>query len=385
MNAKPLNIIDFGMACSLGTSKENIWRGLLSGDTSGITQKIFYNMERNVALIDGEHRDINYISSLALDSIAPAIEKIISKFGKTRIAVLCGTCYKGSNASVNALKIYRETGKFPSDLKFEMLQTDYPAKFIAKKFGIEGITLSHSTACASSLSAIISARKLLETGQCDAAIVGGTDVISDSVMLGFSALDAISPNLCNPFSVNRSGITLGEGAAFFLLTNSDVFSFGTKIVGIGESADANHMTAPIASGEGAKKAMTLALADACLKSEDIDYLNLHGTGTKLNDAMESIAVSEVFPDTLPVSSTKPLIGHTLGAAGALELAFCCLALSPKNTENFLPPHLWDGIFDPELPRLNFVSKGTKSNRLKRCMSNSFAFGGYNASVIVEGV
>jgi 3-oxoacyl-[acyl-carrier-protein] synthase-1 len=356
---------------------------LLSCDTSGITQKNFYNMERNVALIEGKPRDINYISNLALESIATEIEKIISKFGKTRIAVLCGTCYKGSNASINALRIYKEMGKFPSDLKFEMLQTDYPAKSIAKKFGLEGIAISHSTACASSASAIMSARNLLEAGLCDAAIVGGTDVISDSVMLGFSALDAVSPNLCNPFSVNRSGITLGEGAAFFLLTLSDEFPCDIRITGCGESADAEHITAPRADGEGAKNAMKAALANAALKPEDIDYLNLHGTGTTLNDAMESIAVSAVFPSTLPVSSTKSFTGHTLGAAGALELAFCCLALSPKNTEKFLPPHLWDGIFDPTLPYLNFVSKGAKSNRLKRCISNSFAFGGYNASIIVE--
>ncbi len=384
MNNRPLNIIDFGMACSLGTSKEDIWRGLLSGDTSGVARRFFYDMERHIALINGEHRNINYISDLALESIAPAIEKAISKFGKTRVAVLNGTCYKGSNATVNALRIYRETGKFPDDCKLEVLQADYPAKFIAKKFGIEGMTISHSTACASSVSAMISAKKMFEAGMCDAAIVGGTDVISDTIMLGFSALEAISPDLCNPFSVNRSGTTLGEGAAFFLLANGDEFSFDSRIVGIGESADASHMTAPIESGEGAKKAMTLALANAGLKSDDIDYLNLHGTGTKLNDAMESIAVSSIFPDTLPVSSTKPLTGHVLGAAGALELAFCCLALSSKNKEKFLPPHIWDGVFDPALPHLNFIPKGTKYNRLKRCMSNSFAFGGYNASVIVEG-
>jgi 3-oxoacyl-[acyl-carrier-protein] synthase-1 len=371
------------MACSLGTSKENIWHGLLSADTSGITKKTFCNSENCVALVNGKLNDINHISSLALESIAPAIENAIAKFGKTRVAVLNGTCYQGSNAVTDALRVYKETGKFPETYKLEMRQPDYPAKFIAKKFGIEGIVLSHSTACASSLSAIISAKNLLETRQCDAAIVGGTDVVSNSIMQGFFSLEAVSPKPTNPFSANRSGITLGEGAAFFLLTNSDEFPSDFRIIGIGESADANHMTAPIASGEGAIKAMKLALANAGLKPGDIDYLNLHGTGTKLNDAMESIAVSSLFPDTLPMSSTKSLTGHTLGAAGALELSFCCLALSQNGPENFLPPHVWDSVFDPELPRLNFVPKGAKYGELKRCMSNSFAFGGYNASVIVE--
>jgi 3-oxoacyl-[acyl-carrier-protein] synthase-1 len=383
MNGSPLNIIDFGMACSLGTSKESIWQGLLSANTSGITRKIFCDTENYIALINGELNDINHISNLALESIAPAIENVIAKFGKTRIAVLNGTCYQGSNAVTDALRVYKETGKFPENYKLEMRQPDYPARFIAKKFGIKGITLSHSTACASSVSAIISAKNLLETKQCDAAIVGGTDVVSNSIMRGFSALDAVSPNPTNPFSANRSGITLGEGAAFFLVTNSDEFSSDFRIMGIGESADANHMTAPSASGKGAIKAMESALANAGLKPDDIDYLNLHGTGTKLNDAMESIAVSSIFPNTLPVSSTKPLTGHVLGAAGALELAFCCMALSQKGMEKFLPPHVWDQVFDPELPRLNFVPKGAKYSKLKRCMSNSFAFGGYNASVIVE--
>jgi len=383
MNAKPLNIADFGIACSLGTSKDAVWQALLSCDVSGITQKKIYGKEYNIALLNGKQLNINNISELALESIAPAVEKAISKFGKTRIAVLCGTCYKGSNEVVEALGIYKKTGKFPDNYEFEIQQTDYPAKFIAKKFGLEGIAISHSTACASSASAIISARNLLEAGLCDAVIAGGTDIVSDSIMLGFSALEAISTKPCNPFSKNRSGITLGEGAAFFLLTLSEEFPCDIKITGCGESADAEHITAPRADGEGAKNAMKIALANAGLKPEDIDYLNLHGTGTMLNDAMESTAVSAIFPSTLPVSSTKSLIGHTLGAAGALELSFCCLALSCKNTEKFLPPHLWDNVFDPELPHLNFVSKGTKSNRLKCCMSNSFAFGGYNSSIIVE--
>ncbi len=383
MTAKPLNIVDFGIACSLGTSKDEVWQALISCDVSGITQKKIYGMEYNLALLNSKQLDINHISELALESIAPAIEKAISKFGKKRVGVLCGTCYKGSNAVVEALEIYKKTGKFPDNYEFEVQQTDYPAKFIAKKFGLEGITISHSTACASSASAIMSARNLLEAGLCDAVLAGGTDIISDSIMFGFSALEAISPKPCNPFSKNRSGITLGEGAAFFLLTINEEFPCDIRITGCGESTDAEHITAPRADGEGAKNAMKAALANASLKPEDIDYLNLHGTGTTLNDAMESIAVSSIFPSTLPVSSTKSLTGHTLGAAGALELSFCCLALSCKNTEKFLPPHLWDNVFDPELPQLNFVSKGTKSNRLKRCISNSFAFGGYNASIIVE--
>ncbi len=153
--------------------------------------------------------------------------------------------------------------------------------------------------------------------------------------------------------------------------------------GIGESADAEHVTAPRADGAGARLAMERALADAGISPSDVDYINLHGTGTKLNDAMESIAVHEVFGDVTPASSTKSLTGHTLGASGALEAAFCCLALSESNKECLLPVHRFDGLRDPELPEIHLVSRGERASRLKTCVSNSFGFGGCNVSLVLE--
>ena len=173
---------------------------------------------------------------------------------------------------------------------------------------------------------------------------------------------------------------------------------GLKVVGFGESDDADHITAPRADGEGAYQAMKAALTDAALDASQIDYVNLHGTGTELNDAMESRAVNRLFGESnhadVPVSSTKSLTGHTLGAAGALELAFCCLAMTgsressaDKNCsserEFLLPAHLFDGVVDPNLPPVHLVKPGETSKKLKYCMSNSFAFGGCNVSLIVE--
>ena len=261
----------------------------------------------------------------------------------------------------------------------------------------------HSTACASSASAFVSARNNLYAGNCDVAIVGGVDIASLSVILGFASLEAMSDKPTNPFSANRSGLTLGDAAVFFVVTKEPCVDLctakceGLKVVGFGESADADHITAPRADGEGAYQAMKAALNDAGLDASQIGYVNLHGTGTELNDAMESRAINRLFGEAnyadVPVSSTKALTGHTLGAAGALELAFCCLAMTScresdacKNSSEkdcLLPAHLFDGVVDPKLPPVHLVKPGETAKDLKYCMSNSFAFGGCNVSLIVE--
>jgi 3-oxoacyl-[acyl-carrier-protein] synthase-1 len=238
---------------------------------------------------------------------------------------------------------------------------------------------------------VIRGAELIRAGFCDAVIAGGADIVSETVLLGFSALEAVSDGLSNPFSKNRKGINLGEGAAFFVLS-ADPAGAGPAIelLGAGESADAFHMTAPKEDGKGAIQAMKAALRDAGIGPADIDYVNLHGTGTILNDRMEALAMAAVFPGCMPpVSSTKPITGHTLGAAGALELALCWMALQRREG---LPVHCWDGVYDEGLPALPFVSRDTAEHPAKHsagkgkkpsiCMSNSFAFGGCNTSLIL---
>jgi 3-oxoacyl-[acyl-carrier-protein] synthase-1 len=254
---------------------------------------------------------------------------------------------------------------------------------------VSGPAFTLSTACASSAGAVIKAAQLIRAGICDAVIAGGVDIASETVLLGFASLEAISDSVCNPFSKNRKGITLGEGAAFFVVSKEpfEPEGSGIELLGYGESADAFHMTAPRADGSGAIRAMGEALSRAGKKPGDVDYVNLHGTGTVLNDTMEALAMAAVFPDSAPlVSSTKPITGHTLGAAGALELALCWMTLysASQDTEGKgrVPVHCWDGMPDGELPSLRFAGTEKGSQKLRICMSNSFAFGGCNTSLIV---
>ncbi|MDR1759514.1 MAG: beta-ketoacyl-ACP synthase [Fibrobacter sp.] len=390
---RPLFIQDFNAVCALGSGKDAIWKKLLAGDRSAIQERIFGKLSRYAALLTSEVTDVpvenpffdnrvNRISLSVLQFMRPKIEAAIQNYGKDRIGVFLGSCDNGSEASLAALQTFSQTGSFPENYSMEMQQADFPARFIADYFELNNVIQTHSTACASSASAFASARNMIYAGVCDAAIVGGVDIVSLPVMLGFSSLEAVSPEPCNPFSANRSGITLGEAGAFFLVTK-EADGASLKIIGIGESADADHMTAPRADGAGAILAMQGALSDAELSPSQIDYLNLHGTGTKLNDAMESLAVASVFSGTLPVSSTKAMTGHTLGAAGALELAICGMTLLQTGNEKFLPPHLFDGVRDETLPSLNLVPAPHAVNRVSRCMSNSFAFGGCNVSLVME--
>ena len=328
------------------------------------------------------------ILNFALSEINEVVQKALSLYGKERVGVCIGSCDNGSFLSFAGHKSFFETGAFPQDYDLKIQGADYPATFTSEKFGARGISLAFSTACSSSASAIIKAKELIEAGLCDAVVAGGVDVVSDTVLLGFDSLEAISHEKTNPFSKNRSGINLGEGAGVFLLSKDDLDNTGIVLAGCGESSDASHMTAPLADGSGAEQAMRAALGNAGLQAEDIDYINLHGTGTHLNDSMEGKGVELVFGKRkVPCSSTKPLTGHTLGAAGSLELAACFYAIK----EQLLPCHLWDGVRDEEIPELSLVEKnacGTGSaaseKRISCCMSNSFAFGGCNASLIIRG-
>ena len=324
------------------------------------------------------------ILDFALSSIKSVVEKAISLYGAERVGVCIGSCDNGSELSFAGHKAFFTAGSFPADYDLTVQGADYPAAFTARKFGARGICLAFSTACSSSASAVIKAKELILSGICDAVIAGGVDVASDTVLLGFDSLEAIDHQKTNPFSKNRNGINLGEGASVFLLSKDDLENTGIILAGTGESSDASHMTAPLADGTGAEQAMNAALYEASLKPEEIDYVNLHGTGTHLNDEMEARGVSLVFGDyKVSASSTKPLTGHTLGAAGSLELAACFYAIKAQK----LPLHVWDGVQDEEIPALNLVTEKSSASQkpIRCCMSNSFAFGGCNASLIIRKI
>ena len=212
-----------------------------------------------------------------------------------------------------------------------------------------------STACSSSAKAMASAARILRAEspmRMPAVLTRCAFTIN-----GFSALESVSAARCNPFSRHRDGINLGEGAALFVLGREPG---PVRLSGWGETSDAHHPSAPDPSGRGAIDAMRQALARAGIAPGDVDYLNLHGTATVQNDAMESLAVAEVFGGRVPASATKPLTGHALGAAGAIEAALCWLALV-DNPRGLLPPHWWDGAADPALPPLAFVPPGGRAD------------------------
>ena len=383
---------DVGLVCSLGSGKRAVWDAV-AGSRCGIARGAVVGREFWLGSVPPAWYDsgdaepfasrVNAILRVALDEIAPAVGVAVARYGASRIGAIIGSCDNGSELSFSALSRYRESGAFPPGYGLQYQRADLPARFAAERLGLQGPALACSTACASSASALVSARNLIRSGVCDAVVAGGVDIVSPAVALGFASLEAVSDEPCAPFSERRHGITLGEGAAVFLLTRDRLSPDAPRLLGVGESADAHHMTAPDPEGSGAACAMERALADAGISADDIDYVNLHGTGTELNDAMESRAVAQVFPRGVPASSTKALTGHTLGAAGALELGICWLALSrAMNPSLALPPQPWDGTPDPALPPNDIVAGARRTTRLSRCKSNSFAFGGCNVSLIV---
>lgn len=395
------------MSCA-GNNIDELWDAVTTGCQSGIKKVTACNGEEYFAArIDdsvlqpsGGRYDMKIIriENAALEQIADDINAAKSSYGAERVAVCIGSCDNGTEFSLANHRKYFADGGFPKDYNIEVQGADYVASFIAEKFGLTGPAVTFATACSSSAGAIIKAAEMIMGGVVDAAVVGGIDIASDTTLIGFSALEAVSSEITNPFSKNRHGITLGDGAAFFVLSR-EANGATVKLLGWGESADAYHMTSPDPSGAGAEKAIRRALENSGVAAGDVGYINLHGTGTKFNDSMEAKAVAAIFGEagassdaqsaSVPVSTTKPVTGHTLGAAAALEAAICWKALiENKEKENIkLPAQVWDGERDEELPQLNIVDSklgnGDGQNRpLKVCLSNSFAFGGANACLVL---
>jgi 3-oxoacyl-[acyl-carrier-protein] synthase-1 len=323
----------------------------------------------------------------ALEQLRTQVEGAIGRLGADRIAVCVGSCDNGTEYSLPAHRSFFESGAFPEGYDLRLQGAAGPAEYAARYFGLSGPVLTTATACASSATAIIRAAELIRAGICDCALAGGADLVSDTVLLGFQALEALSGEPANPFSKNRRGINLGEGAAFFLLSGEKPEGApGIFLAGYGENADACHMTAPHPEGRGAAAAMEGALASAGIGPGETGYVNLHGTGTPLNDRMEAQAMRRVFGGGQPLaSSTKPITGHTLGAAGALELALCYMVLERAcggTKSGAVPPHCWDGVRDEELPPLRLAMEADREAEIRYAMSNSFAFGGCNVSLIL---
>ena len=383
-----------GVICSLGRGPDDVARSLFAGDCSGMQRESGWVPERSltVGAVKGElaaipaelHQQKSRNNQLLLEAalqIHDDIDQAIKRYGRERIAVVLGTSTSGIDEASRGIAHYLQAQQFPADYDYQQQELSAPATFLADWLNIGGPAYVISTACTSSARALMSAQRLLDLNLCDVVLCGGVDSLCALTLNGFSALDAVSDERCNPFSANRHGINIGEAAALFVMSKHPADAHGIALLGAGASSDAHHISAPEPNGRGAAQAMHKALNRAGLHPANIGYLNLHGTATQHNDAMESHAVAQVFPLGVPCSSTKPMTGHTLGAAGALEAAFCWLSLTHDNA---LAPHLWDGQPDPTLPALHWVTPGqTLAASPQRClMSNSFAFGGNNVSLII---
>lgn len=382
---------DLGIICALGSNKDEVLRAWLSERWPRPGNVPWLSTDISAFAVSNKLPDIpanlkrygcrnNRLLLAAFAQIETTFDRAIRRYGSERIGLVLGTSTSGIAEGEQAAEVLQKTGVMPGVYHYKQQELGGAAEFLAQYLGIQGPAYTVSTTCSSSANALASARRLLRLGLCDAVVVGGSDALCRTTLEGFSALGAVSRSRCNPFSKNRDGTLIGEGAALFLMSNEPA---DIALLGAGLSADAYHISAPRPDGACAFLAMQAALADAGLKPEQVDYINLHGTGTLQNDAMESRAVNRLFSDRTPCGSSKPATGHCLGAGGAIEAGLCWLLLSTMNEAKYLPPHIWDGQGDPELPRLSFVAlENTRSKRLQYCLSNSFSFGGNNVSLLI---
>ena len=383
---------DYGLINALGCDKQSISRNWQLGLSPGmsVTEDFFKDHPSMIgqvlnelpaispSLADHDCRN-NQLLLQASQQVQAELEKLISLYGQNRIAIVLGTSTSGIANTEIALKHYLHTGEHPDFYHFSQQDIGSGAEFLRLQLKLSGPAITVSTACSSSGNAFATARRLIDAGFCDAAIVGGADSLCQLTVQGFSSLNSVSPDRCQPFSQNRKGINIGEGAALFLLSREPA---ELELYGVGCSSDAHHTSAPEPSGKGAVAAIKKALAQGGLKPEAIDYINLHGTATPLNDAMESHAIHQLFGHDVLCSSSKSLTGHTLGAAAATELGLCALLLDQRIQLDRVPAQAWDQQYDADLKPIKIVSEQNNHQKIQLCMSNSFAFGGNNTSLII---
>ena len=379
-----------GVICALGDSLQSVLDGIQSGQNtmtfseeyaSGtpVPLGIFRGTLPDISLNDAHwHSRNNQFALSAFDQIRKDVQNAIEQYGHHRVGVIVGTSTSGISDAEQALSVRENDGAIPDWYDYQQQEMGATARFIAEISGAGGPVYGISTACSSGAKALASARRLIRAGICDAVIAGGVDTLCQLTVQGFSSLEAVSDRICNPFSKNRKGINIGEGGALFLVSAE---ASGVELKGVGESSDAHHISAPDPTGAGAMQCMRSALDDAGIDAKELDYVNLHGTATVLNDQMEARAMAEVCGSQVPCSSTKPFTGHTLGAAGAVEAVICWLLLTEPEGHR-LPVQLWDQQQDPDLPDINLVCDDhLPVKRIDFTLSNSFAFGGNNIALV----
>jgi 3-oxoacyl-[acyl-carrier-protein] synthase-1 len=323
----------------------------------------------------------NRLAELALqqDGFFDTVQAAAARWGRRHVGVFIGTSTAGIMQTELAYRARDAvSGALPPSFEYGTTHNPFSvADYLRQRCRLEGPAVAVSSACASSAKAFGSARRMIEAGLIDAALVGGTDSLCLTTLYGFHSLQLSSPTPCRPFDAARDGISIGEAAAFALLERvpENLDPDSVLLYGVGESSDAYHMSAPHPEGLGAKRAMQAALTAASMEPGDIDYINLHGTGTPSNDRSESQAVTSIFGPTTPCSSTKGATGHTLGAAGALEAVISALAIQ----NGLMPGGVNTARVDPTLTA-HYIKENRRA-QVKRVLSNSFGFGGTNCSLI----
>jgi len=388
----PVLVSAYTLTCALGTGMTAV-RKSIAAKTSGLDDRPWPDSNINTWLgrvneLDASPAPLpnaydsrnNRLAKLALqqDDFPARVAQAIERYGAHRCAVMLGTSTSSIGRTEESYRRLEHDDHFnPDDRQASLHNPHSTGAFVAEQLGIKGPAVTISTACSSSARAFASAARWLECGIADAVIVGGVDTLCLSVICGFNSLQLTSTEPCRPFDRNRSGLSLGEAGGFALLTRERLASDDNAIalLGYGESLDAHHMSSAHPEGLGAKLAMQAATVRANISLNDIDYLNLHGTGTRSNDAIEGLVCNTLLPDKTLCSSTKSWTGHALGAAGITEAVISMDALLTGLVPGTLHTR------DPDPDTLLEILMDNRNSDPQIVMSNSFGFGGNNCSLV----
>ena len=391
-----LRISHYTLTSALGRGRAAHWRGLQSAQT-GLRQNTFDDTALQCylgevsGLTDGlprQHSEFDCrnqrLAWLALqqDGFSETVAEFRAKYGAAKIGVFIGTSTAGIHSAELAYREWRnqDMSGLPDWFDYRHTQNLFSvADFIAQALQLRGPVMTISTACSSSAKVFAAAYRSIQMGMCDAAIVGGVDSLCLTTLYGFNSLQLVSSDMCRPADIQRKGISIGEAAGFALLEKSSQSSTNARtyeLLGYGESGDAHHMSSPDPQGRGAATAMQQALQRAQIDAREVDYINLHGTGTQANDAAEDQGVYTLFGSQTPCSSTKGWTGHTLGAAGIMEAGIAMLCIE----HGFMPQSLNTQTKDPAL--VSNILLQARHASVQRVLSNSFGFGGSNCSLLI---
>jgi 3-oxoacyl-[acyl-carrier-protein] synthase-1 len=388
---QPLAISHFTLANCLGSGRAATLAAMRE-ERSGLARVDFGDVDIDtwVGMVPGLESPVraeligfdcrnNRLAELAVtqDGFPEAVAAAAKKYRPSRIGVFMGTSTSGVLATEQAYRHRTADGSLPADFHYSKTQNGYSlADFVQQILGLTGPAMVVSSACSSTAKVFGHAQRMIEAGFIDAAVVGGVDSLCLTTLYGFNSLGLVSGQPCRPFGAGRDGISIGEGAGFALLEKAAEQPRAPRLLGVGESSDAYHMSSPHPEGEGARAAMQRALNAAHLTPADIGYINLHGTATPANDLSEDKAVVNLFGSKVPASSTKGAHGHLLGAAGITEAIISLLSMA----HGFMPAGMNTREVDPEL-RTDYLL-GNREGRLGAVLSNSFGFGGSNCALVL---